>query len=133
LRTSSAPDADNKVSVSVLSSKKGDCPVDTTSDVEVTELQEMHNQFREKMDTGLKSLAENQGKNGLPKAPTTETSAGEAPPPTADPDAETELQSQQKNAEQEEQTVEKASSSPAEKLPEPGPKGKDLLPKNRPD
>jgi hypothetical protein len=71
------------------------------------------------MDTGLKSLAENQGKNGLPKAPTTETSAGEAPPPTADPDAETELQSQQKNSEQEEQTVQKAeSASPAEKPPQ---------------
>ncbi len=68
LRTGSAPDENNKVSVSVVSSKKGDCPVDTTSDVEVTELQEMHNQFREKMDTGLKSLAENSGKNGLPGA-----------------------------------------------------------------
>ncbi|HVG91375.1 MAG TPA: hypothetical protein VNB54_07780, partial [Alphaproteobacteria bacterium] len=119
LRTSSVPDADNKVSVSVLSSKKGDCPVDTTSAVEVTELQEMHNQFREKMDTGLKSLAENQGKNGLPEAPNTETSPGEVPPPTADPEAETELQSQQKNAEQEEQTVQKAeSASPAEKPPQ---------------
>ena len=119
LRTGSAPDADNKISVSVLSSKKGDCPVDTTSAVEVTELQEMHNQFREKMDTGLKSLAENQGKNGLPEAPNTETSPGEVPPPTADPEAETELQSQQKNAEQEEQTVQKAeSTSPAEKPPQ---------------
>jgi len=119
LRTGSAPDADNKISVSVLSSKKGDCPVDTTSAVEVTELQEMHNQFREKMDTGLKSLAENQGKNGLPEAPNTETSPGEVPPPTADPEADTELQSQQKNAEQEEQTVQKAeSTSPAEKPPQ---------------
>ena len=132
LRTGSAPDANNKVSVSVLSSKKGDCPVDTTSDVEVTELQEMHNQFREKMDTGLKSLAENQGKNGLPQAPTTETSAGEVPPPTADAEAETELQSQQKNAEQEEQTVQNASSNPDKQIPEPAPKGKDL-PKNRPE
>lgn len=134
LRTGSAPDANNKVSVSVLSSKKGDCPVDTTSEVEATELQEMHNQFREKMDTGLKALAENQGKNGLPEAPNTETSASEVPLPTADPDAENELNSQQKNAEQEEQTVQKAASaSPGEKSLEPAPKGKDLPPRNRPD
>jgi len=117
LRTGSAPDADNKVSVSVLSSKKGDCPVDTTSDVEVTELQEMHNQFREKMDAGLKTLAENQGKNGLPEAPNTETAASEVPSPTVDLDAETELQSQQKNAEQEEQTVQKAASSHSDEKP----------------
>jgi hypothetical protein len=134
LRTGSAPDANNKVSVSVLSSKQGDCPVDTTSEVEVTELQEMHNQFREKMDTGLKALAENQGKNGLSKAPNTETSAGEVPPPTADPDAEAELNSQQKNVEQEEQTVQKAASaSPGEKTPESGPKGKEPQPKNQPN
>jgi hypothetical protein len=94
----------------------------------------MHNQFREKIDNGLKALAENQGKNGLPEAPSTETSAGEVPPPTADPNAEAELNSQQKNAEQEEQIVQQAASaSPSEKTPEPGPKGKELLPKNRPD
>jgi type IV secretory pathway VirB10-like protein len=80
--------------------------------VEVTALQEMHNQFREKMDAGLKSLAENQGKNGLPKAPDTSTVGGEAPPPQADNDAATELQDQQKDAEQAEQETQETAGGP---------------------
>ena len=97
----------NKVGVSVVSSKKGDCSVGMASEVEISELQEMHNQFREKMDSGLKTLADNQGKNGLPKAPDNTTTAGEVPPPAADAGAEAELQGVQKNADQEEQEVQK--------------------------
>lgn len=112
LRTGTAPDANNRIAVSVVSSKQGDCPSNTNSDVEVTELQEMHNQFREKLDSGLKTLADNQGKNGLPKAPDTGTTAGEVPPPTADSDADAELQNQQKNADQEEHEIQKAGPGP---------------------
>lgn len=106
VRSSNEPNG-NKVGVSVVSSKKGDCAVGTASEVEISELQEMHNQFREKLDSGLKTLADNQGKNGLPKAPDTTTTAGEVPPPAADAGAEAELQSVQKNADQEEQEVQK--------------------------
>ncbi|HEY2498534.1 MAG TPA: hypothetical protein VGK24_15845 [Candidatus Angelobacter sp.] len=98
-----------KVGVSVVSSKKGDCAVGTGSDLEISDLQEMHNQFREKMDSGLKTLAENQGKNGLPKAPDTGTTAGEVPAPQPDADAGDELQNQQKDAESAEQGVQKGS------------------------
>jgi hypothetical protein len=98
-----------KISVSVVSSKKGDCAVGTNADVEVSDLQEMHNQFRQKMDSGLKTLADNSGKNGLPKAPDTATTAGEVPAPQPDSDAGSELQSQQKDAEGAEQEVQKGS------------------------
>src|SRR6185312_6325183 len=107
MRMGTEPDQNNRIAVNVVSSKAGDCPANTNSDVEVTALQEMHNQFREKLDAGLKNLAENQGKNGLPKAPDTSTVGGEVPPPQADNDAATELQDQQKDAEQAEQDTQK--------------------------
>ena len=43
-------------------------------------LQEMHNQFKEQVDNGLKILAENQGKDGLP--------AGPPPDPRLSPDGQ---------------------------------------------
>ena len=95
----------SKIGVSVVSSKKGDCVVGTNADVEISDLQEMHNQFREKLDSGLKTLADNSGKNGLPKAPDTGTTGGEVPAPQPDADADNELQGQQKDAESAEQAV----------------------------
>ncbi|HWF02437.1 MAG TPA: hypothetical protein VHA06_02050 [Candidatus Angelobacter sp.] len=103
LRIGKTPDADNKITVSVESSKQGDCPVDTSSEVAVSDLQEMHNQFREKLDSGLKTLAANQGKNGLPAAPDTGTSEGEVGQPAPDMNAATEITNQQKSADQMEQ------------------------------
>jgi hypothetical protein len=64
----SDPDADQNVTASVQSSKQGDCAVGQTVAVSVQELQEMHNHFREQLDTGLSKLADNQA-SGLPSAP----------------------------------------------------------------
>jgi hypothetical protein len=104
-RTSDTAGDDNKVSIQVNASKKDDCAVGTTAQVEVNDLQEMYNQFHQMMDAGLKSLAENQGKSGLPAAPDTTTTAGEVPEPTADNNVESDLQAQQQEAEQAEQQV----------------------------
>lgn len=104
-----------KIGVSVVSSKKGDCAIGTNADVEISDLQEMHNQFREKLDAGLKTMADNSGKNGLPKAPDTSTIGGEVPAPQPDADADGELQNQQKDAEGAEQAVQKNAGSPGEK------------------
>jgi hypothetical protein len=73
-----------KVGVNVLASKAGDCPANTSTDIDVTALQEMHNEFREKIDAGLGTLADNQGQGGLPSGP----AAGARPVPegTAQPD-----------------------------------------------
>lgn len=103
MRMGNQPDQNNKVPVTVVSSKQGDCPTSTNSDVETTDLQEMHNQFRQQLDAGLKTLAENQGTNGLPKAPDTSTVNGEVPPPQPDATAGSDLENQQKDAQQAEQ------------------------------
>ncbi|MFI5105856.1 MAG: hypothetical protein ACHP79_13110, partial [Terriglobales bacterium] len=81
---------------------------------EVGELQEMHNQFRQKLDSGLKTLADNSGKNGLPKAPDTGTIGGEVPAPAADAAAEADLENVQKDADSEEQEVIKGKPGPGQ-------------------
>ncbi len=105
-RIGDTPDAGNNVTVSVSSSKKADCAAGKTVLVSVQDLQEMHNHFREQIDSGLKTLAANQGK-GLPAAPDTRTSAGEVPPPPPDVDVASELQDQQLQADQTEKEVQR--------------------------
>jgi len=67
-RTGKEPMPDGSVAVEVESSKPGECPRDSATAVQLADLQEMHNQFREQIDSGLKMLAENQAK-GLPNGP----------------------------------------------------------------
>ena len=89
--------ADGGVTVEVESSKSGDCPAKSMAAVQLADLQEMHNQFREQLDSGLKMLAENQAK-GLPNGP----AAGARPVAdgTADPvaNAESQLVAQETDA-----------------------------------
>jgi hypothetical protein len=73
--------------------------------VQVSDLQEMHNQFREQIDSGLKALADNSGKGGLPPAPDTGTSAGEVPPPPPDANVDSAVQAQQQAANQTEAQI----------------------------
>ena len=95
----------DKVTVMVQSSQKGDCAIGASEAVEVNDLQEMHNHFHEQVDSGLQDMAKNSGQKGMPKAPDTTTTAGEAPAPTADSDAAGDLASQQQDANQAEQQV----------------------------
>jgi hypothetical protein len=104
-RLDDTPDNDNRVRVSVSSSKGNDCRVGSTPMVQVSDLQEMHNQFREQIDSGLKTLADNSGKGGLPPAPDTSTSAGEVPPPPPDANVDSALQAQQQAANQTETQI----------------------------
>ena len=113
MRVGNAPDENNRVAVKVASSKKGNCPVNTNSAVSVTDLQEMHNHFREKLDSGLKSLAEHQGKNGLPPAPAANprmVAEGQAPPEQTST-VEQALSQQLADASQAEQEVQQAANS----------------------
>jgi hypothetical protein len=68
IRNADAMGPDGQVSVTVLASKAGDCPINSTSAVDVVVLQEMHNHFREQIDSGLTLLATNRGK-GVPHGP----------------------------------------------------------------
>ncbi|MFI5089314.1 MAG: hypothetical protein ACHP7P_04575 [Terriglobales bacterium] len=108
-RTSDQLDENNNVEVIVKSSKKADCAVGTKGSVDANDLQEMYNHFRETLDAGLKSLAENSGKNGVPAAPDTGTTAGEVPAPTPDANVDSDLQQQQKDADQMEAEVKQGS------------------------
>ena len=92
------PDNNNTVRVSVLTSKQQDCSVGAMPRVQVTDLQEMHNNFREQLDSGLQTLAQKSGTGGLPAAPDTQTVAGEVPPPVPDQGVDSQLADQQKDA-----------------------------------
>ena len=104
-RLDDTPDNDNRVRASVSSSKGNDCRVGSTLMVQVSDLQEMHNQFREQVDSGLKTLADSSGKGGLPPAPDTGTSAGEVPPPPPEANVDGALQAQQREANQTETQI----------------------------
>ena len=97
--------ADSKVRVRVMSSKQSDCSVGATPMVAVDDLQEMHNSFHAQLDSGLQALAAKAGTNGLPKAPDTQTQAGEVPPASPDHNVDTQLAGQQKEATQAEAEV----------------------------
>ncbi|HEX3741116.1 MAG TPA: hypothetical protein VHV29_15570 [Terriglobales bacterium] len=108
-RTGDTPDSDNNVTATVKSSKKEDCAVGANISVDVDDLQEMHNHLRETLDAGLKDLASKQGKDGLPAAPDTATTAGEVPAPAADTNVDNDLAQQQKDADQTEADVNSSS------------------------
>jgi len=71
----------------------------------VDDLQDMHNAFREKIDDGLKTLADNQGKNGLPASPSTAGKENADVKAQPDQDAAQQLQDQQKDADDAEKDV----------------------------
>lgn len=100
LRTGDSVVDGNQVAVNVLSSKPGDCPANSSTEIAVADLQEMHNQFRQQIDGGLKNLAESQGQNGLPAGPPADIQTvpeGTAP---VDQSAAPELAQQQADADQ---------------------------------
>ena len=90
-RIGNTPDAKQNVQVLVTSSQSDDCQSGTQLAVSLQALQDMRNDFRQKIDAGLAQLAENQGKGGMPTGPAADrqpVEAGEAP---ADPDAPIQL------------------------------------------
>ena len=104
-RTSRNPTDDGKIAVNVMNSKAGDCPVDFASVLDVSALQDMHNQFREQIAAGMEKLASNQGKGGLPAGPAAsprQAAEGQAPP--AD-DARELLEKQTQEADQTEAEI----------------------------
>lgn len=85
------------VAVEVVSSKAGDCAADSATAIQLADLQEMHNQFREQLDAGLQKLALNQTP-GLPNPPVAgarPVADGNAVPAA---DAQSQLESQEADA-----------------------------------
>jgi hypothetical protein len=100
LRTEDTIGVEGKVGVSVLSSKPGDCAINASSAIDVATLQEMHNQFREQIDSGLSILAANQGKGGLPKGPGAKPRSAAKDWAKADGKAESAVMQQQQETDQ---------------------------------
>jgi hypothetical protein len=57
------------IQLRVASTQRMDCPVGTTVNVSLTDLQDMQNAFQERVECGLGALRNGQGRNGLPAAP----------------------------------------------------------------
>lgn len=109
-RIEDTPDANKSVKVLVSASQKSDCPSGAQIAIAVDDLQEMHNHFREQLDTGLKTLADNQGKNGLPPAPDTKTVVNPDGQVKPDTSVKGELEAQQADADKAEADVQQQSS-----------------------
>jgi hypothetical protein len=99
-RLTDTPDGDQKVNVSIASSKKNDCAAGKTVLVAVDDLQEMNNHFQEQIDNGMKEMASKAGTNGMPKAPDTATKPSDVPPPDPDKTAAKAIEDQDKSADQ---------------------------------
>lgn len=70
LKLTSASVGDSElVQLRVASSKRRDCPVGVVVTVSMSDLQEMHNNFRVHVEAGLGELQAGQGRNGIPVAP----------------------------------------------------------------
>ncbi len=86
----------------VVASRRGDCPLDSVVTLSFDELQEMQNNFRAKLDSGLKDLHDEQGQEGLPSAP--KSAMADAPHTSvnlpADPNAQAELNAATTEADQ---------------------------------
>jgi len=96
-RKSPAVAQDGTVTVDVVTSKPGDCPADSSTTIELAQLQEMHNQFHEQIDSGLKMLADNQAR-GLPNGPAAAPRYVAEGTADAAPDAESQIASQETDA-----------------------------------
>jgi hypothetical protein len=105
-RLDDTPGDDGKVRVSVMTSKEQDCAVGVTPLVGVSDLQEMHNDFNQQVDSGMQNLASQQGQSGIPPAGDVTTTPGEVPPPVPDGAVDQQLQAQQAQATQTETQVE---------------------------
>ncbi|HVO10003.1 MAG TPA: hypothetical protein VMX54_04550, partial [Vicinamibacteria bacterium] len=78
---------DGMIEINVMSSKPGSCPADLAARVDVAALQDMQNQFREQLASGMDSLANNPGGGGLPTGPAGNPMRNVEGSTGADPDA----------------------------------------------
>jgi hypothetical protein len=83
LKLVAAPDTDSPAAnLTVVSSRRGDCPAGAQVTISLDDLQEMQNNFRAQLDAGLHTMHDQQGQGGLPGAP----NSAIGPPPVPGPD-----------------------------------------------
>ncbi len=110
-RIDNVPDSNQNVKVLVTSNQKGDCQSGAQVAVSVQDLQDMHNDFAAKIDSGLQKLADTQGKNGIPAGPAAGGQKNPDGTASADLTAAADLQQQQDAADQTEKEVKQAEGS----------------------
>jgi hypothetical protein len=102
------PDGAATADLTIISTHKGDCAAGVTVSVPLEALQEMHNNFRAQLDSGLQALHEQQGKGGLPAAPMAAITPPPVPadePPADTDNVQAQLDAQQQQADQAETSV----------------------------
>src|SRR5271157_98392 len=102
------PDNATSADLTVISSRKGDCAAGLTVSVPLDSLQEMQNNFRAQLDSGLQALRDQQGKGGLPAAPMEAITPPPVPadePPADTTNVQAQIDDQQQQANQAESTV----------------------------
>jgi hypothetical protein len=110
-RMAATPDSNQNVRVLVTSSQNNDCKALTQLDASLQDLQDMHNDFRQKIDHGLQALADAQGKNGIASAPPADPRRLEEGQAQPDADAIARLDQQQMDADRAEAAVRQAQES----------------------
>ena len=108
-RIQDTPDANQTLKVVVTSSQRNDCVAGTHLVMVVSDLQDMHNDFRAKLSEGLGKLAENQGKNGIPAGPPPASKANPNGQVQPDLTVEVDLKAQQDEVAQAESDIQQAS------------------------
>jgi hypothetical protein len=97
-RIANTPDANQNVRVLVTSSQNNDCQAGMQLAVSLQDMQDMHNDFRQKIAEGLQALADNQGKNGMASGPPADPRPVEEGQAQPDTDAASQLDQQQHDA-----------------------------------
>jgi len=107
-RIANTPDANQNVQVLVTSSQNNDCQPGTQLNMPLQDLQDMHNDFRQKIDAGLQTLADNQGKNGMASGPPPDPKPVEDGQAQPDTDVAVQLDQQQNAADKVEAEVQQS-------------------------
>jgi len=104
LEVAAVPAVDSAVAdLTVMSSKRTDCPAGTHVTLSIDSLAEMQNAFSARLDDGLAALHQQQGQNGIPAAPPSAIAPPPRPtdyPPPDGQDAAAMLDSAQQQANQ---------------------------------
>jgi hypothetical protein len=104
-RAGSGLTGDNKVGVNVASSKAGDCPANSFTQIDLGALQEMSNQLGAQIDAGLSTLAQNQTQDELPPMPAADPRPSDVGTAQPDHDVVAVLEQQQADADTAEGTA----------------------------
>ena len=102
------PDGAVTADLTVVSSRRADCPAGVVVTLSLENLQEMQNNFRAQLDSGLQTLHAQQGQGGLPGAPMSAIAPPPRPvdePPADNENVQAQLDAQQRQANQAESSV----------------------------